>query len=807
MKPSLASLFQAVELRQEVPPLLIGERANANGSARFRSLLQAGDYDGCLRVGLDQEHAGAHVLDLCAAFAGRDETRDMIELVSRFARSARAPLMIDSTSPATIEACLKIYPGRCIVNSVNLEDGGETLRRVLALVRRYGAAVVALTIHETGMAMTVAEKLATARRLLDIAVGEIGLRPSDVLIDPLTFTVGSGDPALRDAAAQTLEAIRRIKTDLPGVHTLLGISNVSFGLAPGARRVLNSVFLHEAVEAGLDAAIVDAGKILPLASIPERAREAALDLIYNRTDASGRSPLERFIDLHAHSTPSAADSPGKPDAASPEQALFNCVVTGTREGLADEMAILLRRHPPVAIINQILVPAMRRVGEQFGRGETLLPFVLQSAEIMKAAVTLLEPHMDRAAAVKPVRILLATVRGDVHDIGKNLVDILLTNNGYRVYNLGIQVTAETILEKAREHHVDLIGLSGLLVKSALMMAEMLSQFEAAGLRVPVLLGGAALTRRFVAETCVPRYGAPVVYCPDAFAGLQAVQDLEAGRLRPTPLDARPPAPEAAAPAHRPEPIPHPEPPSPPPFLGVRYVSSIDLEAVLACVNEEALFRGRWGYRRGGMSADAYAALVASKVRPLYESLKQRLREERLADLKVAYGWFPCWRDGDLVHVRDGDRVHTLAFPRQAMPPHRCVADFFRTEADGGDVAGLFVATIGEVLGRRAREMLDGNRYHDYLLLHGLGAELADALAEHWHAVMRRERGVPEGAARGARYGFGYAACPGLDAHRAVFAMLRPESIGVTLTESLQMTPELSTSALVTLHPQAAYFAV
>jgi 5-methyltetrahydrofolate--homocysteine methyltransferase len=818
VKPGLSSLYQATELRQPIPPLIIGERTNANGSKLFRERLLADDFQGCLQIGLEQEANGAQVLDLCAAYAGRDELRDMTGLVRLFAGAVKIPLMIDSTTPEVVEACLKLYPGRCIVNSINLEDGGRTARRVCGLLKKYGAAVVALTISEKGMAMTAEDKVATARRIHDLAVGECGLRPSDLLFDALTFTVGAGDATLRDAAVQTLRAIREIKASLPGVGTVLGLSNISFGLSPASRRFLNSVFLHEAVEAGLDAAIVDAGKVLPLARIPEAERALCLDLLYDRPSAGEQGPLLRFIEHFKAAAPAAAAE--KPDAArfeGAEQAVFAQVVEGSKEHLEDNLAMLLQRLSPLAVINQILVPAMRRVGELFGRGELLLPFVLQSAEVMKRAVSWLEPLMEKGDARQQTRVLLATVQGDVHDIGKNLVDIILSNNGYKVINVGIKVPAETIIEKAREHQVDVIGLSGLLVKSTLVMSESLRQFKEAGLSQPVLLGGAALTPRYVAESCVPEYGAPVVYCADAFAGLKAVRSHEEGRLTSTVWSAAGAGP-AAKPGAREGDVARDNPVPAAPFLGARLAERVDPQAVLPYVNLQALFRGRWGYRRAKLSAEAYDELVAGTVRPIYDGLVRRAVEEGLVRPSVAYGYYRCCAEGDALWVEDGAARHAFRFPRQAEAPHLCIADYFKTEAEGGDVAGFFVVSIGDEIDREAHRLYAENRYHDYLMLHGFGVEVTDALAEYWHAVMRRELGIAGSEPsdlngfvtqtyQGSRFGFGYPACPDLEAHRPVFAMLRPERLGVTLTETMQMVPEMTTCAIVAHHPQAKYFAV
>jgi 5-methyltetrahydrofolate--homocysteine methyltransferase len=816
MKPSLSSLYQAVEIGQEIPPLLIGERSNPNGSKKFRECLLAEDFDGCLRIGLEQEARGAQVLDLCAAYAGRDESVDLTRLVRIHAESLKIPIMIDSTNPDCIEACLKIYPGRCIINSINLEDGGKTLDRVCRLAKKYGAAVVALTINVDGMAMTAADKLATAREIYRLAVDKHGLRPQDILLDPLTFTIGAGDESLLDAAIQTLEGIRSIKQELPGVFTLLGLSNISFGLPPAARKVLNSVFLHEAVEQGLDAAIIDAGKILPLAQISEEDRVFCLDLIYNRDRGEEISPLMRFIDHFSERVDE--ESTADEQALCSEEELHRKIVRGDKDGIEDVLAVLLKRYPPLEIVNQLLVPAMRHVGELFGKGELLLPFVLQSAEAMKKSVAWLEPHMDRVDQDEGVKVLLATVQGDVHDIGKNLVDILLSNNGYKVFNIGIKVPAETIIAKARELDVDIIGLSGLLVKSAIVMQESMPQFREAGLKMPILLGGAALTREFVAKSCVPNYDAPVVYCADAFAGLKALKDYEAGQLVATEVvenNAKPRMKPGLKNIEVDRSLPVPEPP----FYGLRHVFDVDAKELFPYVNEQALFRGRWGYRRtSSTSAEEYAELTRTTVQPLYEKLKQRSLLEGLLQPKVAYGYFRCYSEGDSVKVEADGETLEFDFPRQQAAPHLCIADYYRSREEGGDVAAFFVVTVGEEIAAETKRLFEADAYHDYLMLHGFSVEVTDALAEYWHEVMRLELGiagekptdltgyVTQGY-QGSRYGFGYPACPDLDAHRQLFRLLKPEAIGVTLTETMEMVPEQSTSAIIAHHPQAKYFAV
>ena len=602
---------------------------------------------------------------------------------------------------------------------------------------------------------------------------------------------------------------------MPGVHTLLGVSNISFGLRPAARKILNSVFLHEAVGAGLDAAIVDTAKVMPLSGIGQEDRDMCLNLIYNRQSKGEKTPLMAFIDyFEDHSD---QDEEKETTEIASEKTLHQMVLKGNKDGLEDILSILLERYRPLDIINTILVPAMRHVGELFGRGEILLPFVLQSAEVMKKSVAFLEPYMDKADQSEKLKILLATVQGDVHDIGKNLVDIILTNNGYHVFNLGIKVPAETIIEKAKEYGVDIVGLSGLLVKSAMVMQESMSQYQEAQLNTPILLGGAALTQKFVAESCVPQYHQPVVYCRDAFAGLKAVREFEDGKLISTVFETKS-QPESRKPSLKNIEIDHTNSVPTPPFLGKRYVTDIDPGKIYPYVNEQALFRGRWGYRRGNMAAEEYEALMQDTVIGIYQGLKERGIAENLIQPKVTYGYFKCYSQGDAVFVEDNGTTFEFPFPRQEFPPHLCISDFFKPESDGGDIAGFFVVTIGEKIGQIAKELFEKDAYHDYLMLHGFGVEVTDALAEYWHEVMRMELGIakerPDSTAgfvtqqyQGSRYGFGYPACPDLGAHEHVFTLLTPEEIGVTLTENMEMVPEQTTSAIIAHHPQAKYFAV
>jgi 5-methyltetrahydrofolate--homocysteine methyltransferase len=809
MKPSVSSLFQAVELNQEIPPLLIGERCNPNGSKAFREALLTDDWDVCLKLALDQEARGAQVLDICVAYAGRDELADMVQLVKLCSGSCKAPLMLDSTNPETLATILPLYPGRAIINSINLEDGGANLDKICKLAKKYGAAVVALTITEAGMALTCAEKVAAAKQIYALAVNKHGLRPQDILFDLLTFTVGSGDETMRDAAIQTLDAIKQVKQELPGVGFTLGVSNISFGLRPVARKVLNSVFLHEAVVAGLSTAIVDAAKVLPYAAISEEDRRLCLGLLFNRSATA----LMDFIDHFEL----AKDEVAEDDADTLlEEQLRHKVLKGEKEGLEDLLSELRGRWQPLNIINNLLVPSMREVGELFGRGELLLPFVLQSAEVMKKSVAFLEPYMEKLDEDGRTSILLATVAGDVHDIGKNLVDIILTNNGYQVHNIGIKVPAEAIIDKARELKVDVIGLSGLLVKSALLMKENLAQFQAVGLTQPVLLGGAALTPKFVAQDCVPNYQQPVVYCADAFAGLKAIREFEAGNLLSTSWQ------PATVTANRPGPqqelLDRSNQPPAVPFLGHRTVTDINAEQLFTYLNEAALFRGRWGYRRGKLSKEDYAEMTEKTVLPLFQRLKKQALSEGWLQPKVSYGYFSCVSDGDRLLVTAEGQQYQFSFPRQAASPGLCIADYFRNAAEGGDTVGFFVVSIGAELAARTKQLYETDSYHDYLMLHGLGVELTDALAEYWHEQMRIEMGIQHRQTadiqayvaqgyQGSRYGFGYPSCPDLEAHRPLFAMLKAEEIGVTLTESCEMVPEMSTSAIIVHHPQAKYFAV
>ncbi len=817
--PSASSLFVAVPFAQEPRPLIIGERTNANGSKAFKDTAVAGDLDGMVSVARDQAAEGAHLLDVSLALVGRDETADVAAFVPRLREVVEPPLMIDSTEIETIEAALVAWPGRAVVNSVHFEDGGARLDRVASLARRHGAALVALTIDETGMAMTVDRKLEIAHRLVDHLVDRHGFSPSDLFLDVLTFTLGSGDSSLRDAGARTIEAIRRVKAELPGVFTTLGVSNVSFGLRPPARRVLNSVFLHLCLEAGLDAAILNAGRVLPLSDIPDELKALARDLVLPPT-APAHDPLHAFLEAFEAGAGAGVDAVREIAALEPAERIRRHVIRGDRIGLDVALDEELRNRPALSIIQDCLLDAMRTVGERFGRGEMQLPFVLRSAEVMKVAVAHLEPHMDRAAAMGRGTLVLATVAGDVHDIGKNLVDILLSNNGYRVVNMGIKQPIDAILEVAERERADAIGLSGLLVKSTIVMRDDLIEMRRRGLSTPVLLGGAALNRRYVDDDLAATYGGPVLYCADAFEGLAAMDAVVAGELvAPVPRPVRV-APivalgerEAVPPVAQ---VPRPE------ALGTWVEPAIPLAEVVRYVNRTSLFRGQWQIKRGKMSDEEWRRKVEAELEPMLQERLARYAAEGVLMPAGVWGVLPANADGDDVVVFGPDgrtEVARFSFPRQAVAPQLCLSDWLLPLSDGRrDVLGIQVATAGAAVSRREAQWFANNAFTEYLYLHGIGVELAEATAEWLHRRIREALGIADGDAsdptgilkkgyRGCRYSFGYAACPDLSAASRLLELLGADRVGVSLTDTFQMVPEQSTSALVFHHPNARYFAI
>jgi 5-methyltetrahydrofolate--homocysteine methyltransferase len=827
-EPSVSSLYQACPIRQENSFLIVGERTNANGSRKFRKLLEAEDWDGMVRVAKDQVRDGSHVIDVCGAYVGRDEAKDMHEIISRFATDVTVPLMIDSTEAPVIDQSLKLAGGKCIVNSVNLEDGEARCDAVLPMCRMYGAAVVALTIDEQGMAKTADRKIEIARRLYDIVVNKHGLRPGDLVFDPLTFTVCTGNTEDRRLALETLDAVQRIKTEMPDCHTILGVSNVSFGINPAARHVVNSVFLHYARQRGLDAAIVHASGIEPLYKIDETHREVARRLIFD--ERHEYDPLARLLELFADATAqkktrSTADLPV-------DQRLKQRIIDGDRTGLETDLDEAMAQYAPLDIINNFLLDGMKVVGDLFGSGQMQLPFVLQSAETMKAAVAHLEPHMEKIEGQSKGKIVLATVKGDVHDIGKNLVDILLTNNGFTVYNLGIKQPINNIVDAWTEHNADAIGLSGLLVKSTLVMRENLAVLNERGLTPPVILGGAALTRKYVEQDLRAIYKGPLAYAKDAFAGLHLMDEIAAGTLPPAGVEAATPteAPRDAATAAATT-VPAPAPirsdiatdvPIPtPPFWGARAVERIPLRAALGYINEVMLFQVQWQHKKKGRPADEFARYIDAEVRPAYRDLVARCEREDILQPRAVYGYWPCNSErNDLIIFDPDDRDREIArftFPRQKKKPYWCLADFFRPQSTGEkDVVAFTVVTVGGQASDVARQWFAEDRYRDYLYLHGLSVEAAEALAEYMHKQVRVELGIAAADARdiqdlfkqgyqGSRYSFGYPACPNLEDQKRLWPLLSPDRIGVTLSDEWQLEPEQSTTALITHHPQARYF--
>jgi len=821
-RSAVASLYSAQDLRQNPAPFFVGERSNTNGSKKFRECLLSDDWDGIVDISKQQELTGAHGLDLCVAYTGRDEISDMREAVTRIVRQVNLPIFIDSTDIDVIENTLKLIGGRAVINSINLEDGEERTRKVCQLAKRFGAAVIALTIDEAGMAHEVAKKLAIAKRIYDIAVHQCGLRPQDLIFDTLTFTLGSGDESLKNAGKNTIEGIRVIKRELPEVYTLLGISNISFGLHPGSREILNSVFLNEAIAAGLDLAIVNVKKILPLYKIDPDDIDICLDLIYNR----GENPLLAFIRHFEKKSGEKRIRADDTEKAPIDEKIMQRVIQGNRVGLADLLAEARKSTKPIDIINNWLIPAMKIVGDLFGEGKMQLPFVLQSAEVMKFAVSKLEPFLEKSDTSEPTSLVLATVRGDVHDIGKNLVDIILSNNGYRVYNLGIKCEIETILDKAREVNADAIGLSGLLVKSTTIMKENLELMKQRNISIPVLLGGAALTPSFVKEICAPLLKSPVIYCPDAFTGLSAMNLIKEKNLSVVTPEATPGKKAEKKIRLKNSVVEHEklrrdiEIPDPP-FWGVKIVKEIDLDTVFNFLNEGILFSGRWGYRRGKMSKEEYDQLIEKQVRPELEILKQRCIDDQLLVPQIAYGYFPCnSHDEELILYDPKNRENELTrfhFPRQEKEPFRSIADFFLPVDSGKtDVIALQVATVGKRAHQKAKELYRQDHYKDYLLFHGLSVETAEALARYWHRYVSKELNIAEESGAeaedlvarkylGIRYSFGYPACPDLSENDKILKLLESEKIGVTTTESHQMVPEQTTAAFIVHHPQARYF--
>jgi 5-methyltetrahydrofolate--homocysteine methyltransferase len=865
-RPGCSSLYSFVEFEQDNSFLIVAERTNSNGSRKFKRLLDDEDWDGLVSMARDEVREGSHLLDVCVDFVGRDGVRDMSEVISRFVRQVNVPIMIDSTEAPVLEAALKRAGGKCIVNSINLEDGEKRFDVVCPMLKRYGAACVALTIDEdpqAGMAKTAARKLEIAERMHGLYTEKWDLDERDLLFDPLTFTIATGNEDDRKLGLDTLEGIRLIRQRFPNCGIILGLSNISFGLKPAARVVLNSVFLHEALERGLTAAIVHASKILPRNKIDDEKWEAAQWLIFDRRGEcrpEGKpadfDPLHYYISLF----PEGEEAAPKEDIESLpiEEQLQRHIIDGEQANLGKHLDIAMEKYSPLEIINNHLLAGMKVVGELFGAGEMQLPFVLQSAEVMKKAVAHLEPHMEKVGGNSGPRasIVLATVAGDVHDIGKNLVDIILTNNGYKVHNLGIKQPITQIVEALKSTGAQAIGMSGLLVKSVGVMEENLHELNRIGITVPVLLGGAALTRHYAESRLRSAYHGKLYYGKDAFDGLHICDLLASDKLGKLDeeiaarLTKRAETDEKVATARakqkekdasgrdgdggvavavKPSVRTDIEIPGAP-FFGSRVIEDIDLAEVYPFINRVALFRGQWGFKRGAQSPEEYEKQIEQTVEPIFERMKRECLENRILQPKVVYGWFPCASEGDDLIIFDpvdqSREIERFTFPRQPSRQRLCISDFFkRLNGDvsganfrGCDVVGFHCVTVGEEASKRAKELFEGNEYTEYLYLHGMGVETAEALAELWHKRMRAELGIGHEDSprirelftqhyRGSRYSFGYPACPDMSDQEKLFRLLKPERIGCVLTENWQIVPEQSTSAIIVHHPEAKYFNV
>ncbi|MEY3196491.1 MAG: hypothetical protein RL252_818 [Actinomycetota bacterium] len=842
LDPGASSLYQYVPFRQDKTYLAIGERTNANGSRAFRDALLAEDWEKCVEIARDQIRDGAHMLDLSVDYVGRDGAADMSQLASRFATASTLPIVLDSTEPAVIKAGLEHLGGRCVINSVNYEDGdgpNSRFAKIMPLVKEHGASVVALTIDEEGQARDAEWKLRVARRLINDLHDNWGMNVGDILIDCLTFPIATGQEETRKDGIETINAIRQLKVEFPEVQTTLGVSNVSFGLNAAARVVLNSVFLHECVQAGLDSAIVHPSKITPMARIEERQRQVALDLIYDRRTFDGDEctydPLQEFLQLFdGVELATSKNARAEALAALPLfDRLQRRIIDGEKVGLEDDLKeAMASGMPPLEIINSHLLEGMKVVGELFGKGEMQLPFVLQSAEVMKTAVAILEPFMEKTGDEGRGTMLLATVKGDVHDIGKNLVDIILTNNGYRVVNIGIKQTINQIIDGATESNADAIGMSGLLVKSTVIMKENLQEITARGLdqRWPIVLGGAALTRAYVEQDLAALFPGEVRYARDAFEGLRlmdaimAVKRGEPGAALPAlrerkVANTRVKAEEAPIDTVRSDVAVDVDIPTPP-FFGSRVVKGIQLSDYAGMLDERALFVGQWGLKG---NRGEYEAMVESEGRPRLRSLLNEVQANGWLNAAVVYGYFPCYSEGnDLVILHHegenkGKERTRFTFPRQTRDRRLCISDFFASKDSGKtDVVAFHVVTMGSTVSEAAAKLFAANNYREYLELHGLSVQLTESLAEHWHARMREElavkaddsadlQGILDQGYRGSRYSFGYPACPDLEQQVQLCELLNPARIGVELSEEFQLHPEQSTSAIIVHHPEAKYF--
>lgn len=837
---AVSSLFGAMELQQEPRPLLVGERTNTNGSKKFKKLLEAEDWTGLVEMAREQEREGVHVLDVCTAYVGRDEVRDMTEVIRRYNAVLTKPMMIDTTEVPVVETALKLISGKPIINSINLEDGRTKLDKVVPLAKRYGAALVALTIDEQGQADTAEWKFQVAKRIYDICVNEYGIPPGDLLFDPLVFPLTTGQEQTRKSAMATFDAIKLIKQKLPGALTHVGLSNASFGLTPYTRQVLNSVYLHYAIEAGLDSAILHAAKILPLNQIDTEGQELCRRLLFD--DRTQGDPLHQLIAHYADKKVESQKSASLGETV--EERLRQAIIQGRRESLIADLDLARDRHSPLDIINKVLLDGMKVVGDLFGSGQMQLPFVLQSAEVMKEAVKHLEQYMEKFEGSEKGKIVLATVKGDVHDIGKNLVDIILSNNGYKVYNLGIKQPIETMIQAFQDHGADAIGMSGLLVKSTVVMKEDLISLNERALDPPVILGGAALNRRYVEEDLRSIYQGKLFYGEDAFDGLRIMDELAAQKRvrqvgssviagvagrgkqdRPKVRTVKESVNccvihDRVQAAGRSRSLPPSTDVPKPPFIGSRVLTSMPVEEIFQFLNERTLFSTQWQFRKSGVAPKEYARQMREVAEPALARLKKLCLDENVLRPAAVYGFFPCAADGDDLVILDTANEERLrfTFPRQDHGENLCLSDFHRPNDNGNDVVAMMAVTAGSEVTNRCWQLKDDGKYQDYLFLHGLGVEFAEASAEWLHREIRRQWGIADQDSldvkmlfkkhyRGCRYSFGYPACPELEDQTKLFDLLEPQRIGLRLSEQFQLEPEQSTTAIVVHHPLARYFNV
>jgi 5-methyltetrahydrofolate--homocysteine methyltransferase len=841
---SIASLFNTTTLKQEPAPLLMGERSNATGSKAFRELLLAENYEGTLSVAQQQVRAGAHVVDVNVGFAGRDETKDMTEVMGMYNQKIALPLMPDSTSTKGLETALKHIGGKPVLNSVNLEDGEPKFDEVCQLAKKFGTSLVCLTIDEVGMAKSIEDKLKVADRIIELATTRHGIKKEDLIFDVLTFTLGSGDEEYWDAGINTIEAIRALRLKHPEVSATLGLSNISFGLDKDARPYLNSMFLHHCIEAGLTSVIINVKHIIPINKISQEDQDICNDLIFNRKP-NGEA---LFTFIEHFSTKEAIDTTAEDEEylkMSDEEKIAKLLMDGDKERMIPHVEKVRHTIAPETIVNEILIDAMKVVGELFGSGQMQLPFVLQSAETMKKTVDHLNPYLPKIEKAVDTTLALGTVKGDVHDVGKNLVDIILSNNGFKVQNLGIKVELEQFIDAMKNGQIAALGFSGLLVKSTQVMQENFKLLKEQGIDIPILIGGAALTRTFVDDFCRPFYDGPIFYCKDAFDGVTAMSRIEAGNFD-TNLHGKekeekvkkvkeeviiPPFEELKMPT-RDVKVPTP------PFWGRREMklTQQQVEMAFEWINHKLLFKSRWGYSSKGMTKEAYEKQLDEVVWPAYERLKSEFLEKKLFEPTIIYGYWPCRSDDKRLLIFDesqgynsdaevnreplnvvkANAVKEFNFPRQRKAPHRALSDFFHS--DRHDVIALTCVSAGAKLSDAERVIYERGDYTEYYQFHGLGVELAEALAEIAHKQIRLDLNIAEGEKptladvqmnkyQGSRYSFGYAACPDLELNRPLFDLLKPEEFGIELSETFQIHPEQSTSALVVYHPNATYYNV